>query len=195
MNLAQINPAPRADNAFLDWRSSTPCGSADPELFFDLAASSPAAEAEAKALCGGCQVRERCLDAAMLSGEEFGIWGGMSPDERSAYKWRWERQHGGRAAVRSLRQGFAPVDPTHVPPRYRARFEAAKRCRDLLVASDLSHRRQEFLQVLELIASHPGEDSGRLARRLDISKAWFNTVKREVYALFGVKEADEEDVA
>lgn len=37
----------------------------------------------ARQVCGGCPVRRRCLAAALLYGEEHGIWGGFSPDERA----------------------------------------------------------------------------------------------------------------
>lgn len=37
---------------------------------------------EAKAICFTCSVREECLDFALTAGERFGIWGGMTPQER-----------------------------------------------------------------------------------------------------------------
>ena len=37
---------------------------------------------EAKEVCRGCIVREDCLEYALLNGEKFGIWGGMSERER-----------------------------------------------------------------------------------------------------------------
>jgi WhiB family redox-sensing transcriptional regulator len=179
---------PLAD-PFSDWRNNAPCGHVDPEMFFDRAAASPDIAAEAKAICGGCPSREMCLDAAMISEEGFGIWGGMTPDERSSYRPMWQRMNGGKKGVRLMMQnnGIATLDPS-IEKRYAARLEAATECRHLLLNSNIRHRRHEFLSVLELIISHPIEDSRRLARRLGISYAWFNTVKREAYSLFGVKE-------
>jgi hypothetical protein len=37
---------------------------------------------KAKELCEGCPVKRNCLAFALFYGEEEGIWGGMTPDER-----------------------------------------------------------------------------------------------------------------
>ena len=37
---------------------------------------------DAKAICFACSVREQCLEFALAAGERFGIWGGMTPQER-----------------------------------------------------------------------------------------------------------------
>jgi WhiB family redox-sensing transcriptional regulator len=61
------------------WQDDAACKSLPLEMFF------PPAEQEAeaaKAICSGCTVREPCLEAALTAGERFGIWGGMSSDER-----------------------------------------------------------------------------------------------------------------
>lgn len=34
-------------------------------------------------LCSDCPVRRECLAAALTSGEPWGIWGGLDPDERA----------------------------------------------------------------------------------------------------------------
>jgi WhiB family redox-sensing transcriptional regulator len=46
---------------------------------------------QAKAVCGRCKVVETCLDWAMESGQVFGVWGGLSEDERRALKRRKAR--------------------------------------------------------------------------------------------------------
>lgn len=38
--------------------------------------------APAKAICRECVVREECLDYALAINERYGIWGGMTPEER-----------------------------------------------------------------------------------------------------------------
>lgn len=61
------------------WQELAACKTLPLEMFF------PPAEQEAdaaKAICSGCTVREPCLEAALAAGERFGIWGGMSTDER-----------------------------------------------------------------------------------------------------------------
>lgn len=63
------------------WQEVAACKSLPLEMFF------PPAEQEAdaaKAICSGCTVREPCLEAALAAGERFGIWGGMSTEERQS---------------------------------------------------------------------------------------------------------------
>ena len=58
------------------------CG-LNPELMFSV---NPADEARAKAVCADCPVREACLAYAINTGEDFGVWGGTTPDERRALR-------------------------------------------------------------------------------------------------------------
>lgn len=51
-----------------------PCHQADPELFFS---ETDQGIAEAKALCGSCPVRNKCLDGALSRQEPCGVWGGQ----------------------------------------------------------------------------------------------------------------------
>ena len=41
-----------------------------------------ARESEAKAICSGCEMRDRCLADAMRHREKAGVWGGLNPEER-----------------------------------------------------------------------------------------------------------------
>ncbi len=78
----------------MDWRDRASCRDADPELFFPVGASSGPAQVQitqAKAVCAGCPVRSACLDWAMASGQEAGIWGGLDEDERRALRRRRAR--------------------------------------------------------------------------------------------------------
>ena len=54
-------------------RRPLPCRVEDPELWF---AESPAQLEQAKALCGGCPIRDACLAGALDRGEPWGVWGG-----------------------------------------------------------------------------------------------------------------------
>ena len=86
MNLLNL-PEPAAP-AGADWRSLSACRDTDPELFFPLSAWGPGQVqiASAKAVCADCQVRPDCLRFALRSGQEFGVWGGTSEDERRAMR-------------------------------------------------------------------------------------------------------------
>jgi len=70
-------------------RETLPCEE-DPELFYPVGTSGPALLqiAEAKRLCRRCPKIDRCLTQALTAGEDYGIWGGMSEDERRALRRR-----------------------------------------------------------------------------------------------------------
>ena len=74
----------------MDWRHHAACREVDPELFFPIGNTGPALLQidEAKQVCGRCSVQEPCLQWAVDSGQDAGVWGGMSEDERRAYKRR-----------------------------------------------------------------------------------------------------------
>lgn len=38
----------------------------------------------AKGLCNACLIREQCLEFALANNEAYGIWGSLTPAERSA---------------------------------------------------------------------------------------------------------------
>jgi WhiB family redox-sensing transcriptional regulator len=46
---------------------------------------------QAKAVCHRCPVVQSCLDWALRSGQDSGVWGGLSEDERRALKRRQAR--------------------------------------------------------------------------------------------------------
>lgn len=72
----------------VDWRDHAACRDADPELFFPVGTAGPALlqVQQAKAICARCQVREACLDWAISNGQESGVWGGTSEEERRALR-------------------------------------------------------------------------------------------------------------
>jgi WhiB family redox-sensing transcriptional regulator len=67
-----------------DWRAAGACLAADPDLFFPVALGTGAISqiARAQRICAGCPVRQQCLDFAMRTREQAGIWGGTTPEER-----------------------------------------------------------------------------------------------------------------
>jgi WhiB family redox-sensing transcriptional regulator len=76
----------------MDWWPMAACADEDPELFFPVTRAGPAAlqEAQAKAVCARCPVSEPCLEWALRTGQEAGIWGGASEEDRRALR----RVHG-----------------------------------------------------------------------------------------------------
>jgi len=74
-----------------NWRHDAACKEEDPELFFPVGETGKANRAqiaEAKAVCRRCPVTEQCLLWAFESGQDSGVWGGMSEKERRALKRR-----------------------------------------------------------------------------------------------------------
>lgn len=69
-----------------DWRHHAACKAADPEIFFPVGTGGPALLqiAEAKTYCRRCPFVDPCLAWAFEHGEDHGIWGGMTEDERRA---------------------------------------------------------------------------------------------------------------
>lgn len=69
----------RPPGAKRDWDHRAACRGADTAMWFP----DPKEPAEAaKAVCAGCPVRDECLDYALASRQRFGVWGGMSEQER-----------------------------------------------------------------------------------------------------------------
>jgi WhiB family redox-sensing transcriptional regulator len=54
---------------------------------------------EAKAVCRRCPVVDTCLAWALESGQDAGVWGGLSEDERRALKRRNARARAARAGL------------------------------------------------------------------------------------------------
>lgn len=77
----------------MDWRNHAACRDVDPELFFPIGNTGPALLQidEAKQVCRRCSVMELCLQWAIESGQDAGVWGGLSEDERRALKRRTTR--------------------------------------------------------------------------------------------------------
>jgi WhiB family redox-sensing transcriptional regulator len=77
----------------MDWRHAAACRDEDPELFFPIGNTGPALSQieEARTICHRCSVVEDCLTWALESGQDAGVWGGLSEDERRALKRRAAR--------------------------------------------------------------------------------------------------------
>ena len=77
----------------LSWQDYANSRGADADLFFPERGASTR---KAKAICNACEVKAECLDYAIVNGEKFGIWGGMS--ERERRRVRRQRQVASRKA-------------------------------------------------------------------------------------------------
>jgi WhiB family transcriptional regulator, redox-sensing transcriptional regulator len=72
----------------MDWVQRARCRDEDPELFFPIGSTGPAAlQVEAaKAICYVCPVRNDCLEWSLATVQDSGVWGGLSEEERRAVR-------------------------------------------------------------------------------------------------------------
>jgi WhiB family redox-sensing transcriptional regulator len=77
----------RSINLFIEndeWREHSACRDTDPDLFFPVGTTGPAIEQieNAKAVCQQCPVQTPCLEYALATNQDSGVWGGTSEEER-----------------------------------------------------------------------------------------------------------------
>ncbi len=74
-----------------DWRDMSACRDTDPDLFFPVGTTGPAIEQieTAKAVCRTCDVQQACLQFALSTNQDSGIWGGTSEEERRVLRRQW----------------------------------------------------------------------------------------------------------
>jgi WhiB family transcriptional regulator, redox-sensing transcriptional regulator len=80
-------PAPtRPITEAWEWQLQAHCRTVDPELFFhpenERGNARKRREARAKEVCSRCPVRRECQLFALEADEQFGVWGGVTEDER-----------------------------------------------------------------------------------------------------------------
>ena len=87
-------------NAQYGWRRDAICRDTDPDLFFPVGTTGHALVQieRAKQVCGECPVQRDCLEYALETNQDSGVWGGHSEEERRAIR----RQRA--AAERAARQ-------------------------------------------------------------------------------------------
>jgi WhiB family transcriptional regulator, redox-sensing transcriptional regulator len=85
------------------WRDHALCRDTDPALFFPIGTTGTALVQidKAKQVCGECAVRRDCLDFALATNQDSGIWGGLSEEERRAIR----RQRAARARAQARAAG------------------------------------------------------------------------------------------
>lgn len=69
-----------------DWQYQGACRELDTELFFhpegERGSSRRRRATEAKAVCADCPVMDQCRSHALAAKEPYGIWGGLTEEER-----------------------------------------------------------------------------------------------------------------
>ncbi len=74
-----------------DWRDVASCMDTDPDLFFPVGTTGPAIEQieNAKTVCNSCAAKEPCLEFALTTNQDSGVWGGTSEEERRKLRRAW----------------------------------------------------------------------------------------------------------
>jgi len=94
------------------WRMRAACCGLDPDIFFPAHVSSRR-EIAAKRVCEQCPVVGECLSWAMSHREDWGIWGGLSENERRRLRASWLASRAGR----ERRTFEAPLADHRAPAR------------------------------------------------------------------------------
>ena len=73
-----------AFSSSVDWRKDARCRDTDPGLFFPIGTTGMAIEQiqNAKDVCDHCNAKAACLEFALSTNQDTGVWGGTSEEER-----------------------------------------------------------------------------------------------------------------
>lgn len=73
-----------------EWRTYAICRDTDPDLFFPVGTTGLALVQidRAKEVCRECTVSSECLDFALETNQDSGIWGGLTEEERRVIRRR-----------------------------------------------------------------------------------------------------------
>ena len=73
------------------WRNQAACRSTHPELFFPSGSTGAVLGQiqAAKAICRSCPAQAPCLQFALETNQEAGIWGGTDEEERRQMRTAW----------------------------------------------------------------------------------------------------------
>jgi WhiB family redox-sensing transcriptional regulator len=73
------------------WRNRSLCRDSNPELFFPIGATGIALDQidAAKEICAVCPVNPECLEFALATNQEAGVWGGTTEEERRKLRKGW----------------------------------------------------------------------------------------------------------
>ena len=84
--MAEISRLPRPVLSEWEWQNQGSCRDLPSEMFFhpdgERGPSRINRIAKAKSVCASCPVIQQCREHALAVQEPYGIWGGLSEDER-----------------------------------------------------------------------------------------------------------------
>lgn len=71
------------------WRLRSACKGLPSDMFVSAEFMTTEEEATAKGVCAGCAVVDDCLSYSIVNAVRFGVWGGLTGDERRPLRRRW----------------------------------------------------------------------------------------------------------
>ncbi len=73
------------------WREQSLCRDSNPELFFPIGSTGVALDQidTAKSICDECLAQPECLEFALATNQEAGVWGGTTEEERRTLRRTW----------------------------------------------------------------------------------------------------------
>jgi WhiB family redox-sensing transcriptional regulator len=117
-------PGPNAD--VWDWQLRGLCRGQDSSLFFhpegERGAARAAREQSAKEICLNCPVQKQCTEHALRVREPYGVWGGMTEEEREGH---YQRQKA-LARARAVREKTALAETALLKEKLLRDHEQAK---------------------------------------------------------------------
>lgn len=107
-------------DATWDWQEVGACREADPDLFFhpqnERGLARVRRDRSAKSVCARCHVRVECADYAVRAREPYGVWGGLTEEERervylkvSLAEFPRQRGEGARLAAEEIALAVQPT--------------------------------------------------------------------------------------
>ncbi len=102
----------------LEWREDAVCRDLNPELFFPIGVTGQAVDQIeiAKSHCASCPAKDLCLEFAVTTNQEYGVWGGTTEDERRVLRRQWRaanRRTSGRNRNRAITAESTTADDEH----------------------------------------------------------------------------------
>ena len=86
--MAELSRLPEPVMDTWEWQFAGACREADPGLFFhpdgERGLSRSRREAAAVKICAGCPVLQQCRAHGLAVREPYGVWGGLTEDDREA---------------------------------------------------------------------------------------------------------------
>jgi WhiB family redox-sensing transcriptional regulator len=90
-----------------EWQHRAACAGDNPEKWFSLTTTFNPDYEDAVEICSWCPVRIECLKTALTDKIEFGIWGGLTPEQRKRLDKRLSRNR-------------RPIDQVDLTPHVQA---------------------------------------------------------------------------